>query len=539
MSENKFSAYDQLASIFRIHTELAHEIDELQAQKWLPADEPRLDQIIWDIKVRRRTQYYLLTDANPDMPDLLKEAQSQKSLLPLEQANLREMKRLYELTVGATHINQISELEDTMRNSEGDWLKTYQHYEDALSQSGDPENADNIALACSSAFEKQKPVLLSIFKLRRDIACGTADLRGVDISEVLLDEWNPGATNAQVDAFMNSAKEQYRYHLKGMKDYLQTINEPAPLPVLDMSEEEYRQSAAALFKDMRDTILEASGWNQSALEKAGIKKPELDLLPNPFCWGSPQDIRIAIEDGSSISEDKRIRLMAGITNAMHEIGGHMTYLLSLNKQDEALRKQPVGQLNGYSTHEVAAMYFDQLSGRPEFLKFMPELIKKHFGVDWPLEDLHAHMNRPDLEKMGWGSSELALLPSMAWRIKAERHMLDAPNNKALKERLNDLPKIWADTMTEWTGVRPDPKHFMVCETHWFDRQMGYFYAYVHGTVGAASLHQKYEKDLASNFAKADGTLKSFLARHIQKLSTDIYSKASQQRVVTPGTTKPA
>jgi Zn-dependent M32 family carboxypeptidase len=78
-------------------------------------------------------------------------------------------------------------------------------------------------------------------------------------------------------------------------------------------------------------------------------------------------------------------------------------------------------------------------------------------------------------------------------------------------------------MTEYTGEKHDPADFAAIEEdHWFTGMAGYFWAYLHGAMGASMVHRKLNDDgLANNDAK---TLKAYFAPFVSFLKTNINDK---------------
>ena len=71
---------------------------------------------------------------------------------------------------------------------------------------------------------------------------------------------------------------------------------------------------------------------------------------------------------------------------------------------------------------------------------------------------------------------------MYYRVMADRRIIDGAMS------VRDLPQFWAETMTRLTQLPHDAADFYVDESHWLDRQMGYFPAYWMGALCGAKLH---------------------------------------------------
>jgi carboxypeptidase Taq len=251
-----------------------------------------------------------------------------------------------------------------------------------------------------------------------------------------------------------------------------------------------------------------------------------------FCWGSNKDITLSIET----YEDK---LYLGLGNTWHETG-HLLYLLNMSTLPEQAQGRPVGQFNGFGAHETAAMFMEQAGLRLKGMEMIEpiirdELAKAKAAVELPNEfdindpglsaaNLHAQANRPKLDDMEWGTSELALPPNMAWRVLALRKLIDN------EMTVDELPQFWADSMKEWTGMPHDPKDFRVGESHIFEGLGGYFYAYMTGAFNAAEMQRQIAPAaVAADAAMPAGTaLRDYVKLYADTLKTRLFDQASMR-----------
>lgn len=484
----------------RRYQALADEIDLLQPQKWLETDDTALRGICQKIEQARLAQRRLLVEDNvPHLLDRL-EGPGIPQLTPNDQAMVRAMRRFCSslLPLGE---NDIRAMEKVTAESEKEWLESFE-----IAESQGKE----------AAFAVQKQALDRVFGLRRSLSCKVAEDTGMKPSEVPLDEWNPWMRNNDVDDLFRKARQIW----PGL--FLAVEENAALLPDNPFTDGNHPDIAGkfsekrqlAFFKQIQQDMLQAAGWGPEELAHAGVTLREPDFLPNPFCWGTRQEAWMTIENRSG-------DFFVGLGNTLHETG-HLLYLLSLNRQPEQLKDTPLAQVNGYGIHEVSSMYFEQAASDPKFWELIAPKIHEHFGVngeEWRAENLCALMNAAQTNDTGWGASELSLMPNMYFRTMAERRILDG------EMEVGDLPAFWAQTMTETTGKEHRPEDFFVDESHWFDRQTGYFPSYWIGALSASRLHEIKDNDRAAE----TGDLQDYFRIHYETLDDKILRHAAKDR----------
>lgn len=490
-------AYLSLDNIIVRFQECAARYEELQALKWLLPEGPGLDAIVEQMKEQRRKQVDLLHNPKRHVAALLKVAELQSALLnEWERGNLLQFRRLYTHFSGFKNIETITRYEETLGEAEQEWLETL-----------------NVARekGAAAAFQKQIPILEKAFSVRREGAREPARRLGVKISEACLDLLNPGMKNDKIDRILEQQKAFYPGLIAAV-----SRREAEAEPALPLNAHISRDRQLQLFSTIKDAFLESAGWTKEELKRSGVLI-HLATAQTGFSWGSPKNIRLTIE---TYEDD----LLEGIGNTLHECG-HLLYLLEMNRLPPEAQGRPVGTFNGFGVHETAAIYFEQVGLRRQFFDIIAPLIKKELdvsGPQWSAENLYNLANKPVDENMEWGSSELALGPNMAWRVLAERKILD--EELAVK----DLPEFWAKTMKDFTGQDHDPADFMVEESHWFEGLMGYFWAYTTGAVAASTLHDTIARDGLVPDNHPSG-LADYLKPYYQIIRDRIFLEASKQR----------
>jgi carboxypeptidase Taq len=328
---------------------------------------------------------------------------------------------------------------------------------------------------------------------------------GVPVSQACLDIYNPGMTNEAVDDTFERLAGGWPRLMRRLREKEKTL--PPPLPI---TQDIPADAQLRLFAKIEEAMLEAAGWDNAALARAGVTI-ELTTAQTGFSWGSGKNIKLAIET------DPR-DLLKGLANAMHECG-HMLYMLEMNRLPESVQGTPAAQPNGTAKNESAALYFERAGLRREFFALAAPLIQQELGVsgpEWESSNLHRLATRHDLRDTGWGASEAMLAPNMAWRALAERRILDGEMS------VGDLPEFWAQTMEEFTGIAHDPAQFIVGEDHWPAGLAGYFHAYQSGAMDAAALHA----EIAPN--PAASSLQEYLQPYYEHIRDRIFRHGSRE-----------
>jgi Zn-dependent M32 family carboxypeptidase len=373
------------------------------------------------------------------------------------------------------------------------------------------------------AYEQIKPDLIAIFTAQRALLEPGAKASGLNPSDLVTSEWNPNIVGREIDAVLDKIRGHYPAIIQAAadKEAKDAAATTIALPSVPMEVQE------KIFGRIRAELLAAGGWNEQRIADAGIKANFQVIDGNSMCWGTPSEYYEIIQS----NEDGFILALG--QNMPHE-PGHELYLLNLHEADPAYRDQPVARINGYSTHEVCAMTMDGLGNTRKYYELAEPIIRDELrkanlganiasldadGPAWNAENLYLHSRKP--QGQDWSSGTVDCVPQVAWRVKAERALLDGP--MSVEEAVDNLPRLWADTMTEYTGEKHDPADFAAIEEdHWFTGMAGYFYAYLHGAMGAAMVHQKLNRDgLAKNDAK---TLREYFEPFVSFLKTNINDK---------------
>jgi carboxypeptidase Taq len=362
-------------------------------------------------------------------------AEAQNDLGAWQRANLREMRRA--------------------------WLH-------ATAVPGDLVEAASLAAsACEQVWRRARPAgdfaavlpaLQTLLDLTREVASAKAARLGKSPYEALLDQYEPGASNATIDALFDDLAGV----LPGLIDrVLQRQQEEAPPrePAGPFPIEKQRAAAVRL--------MERIGFS--------FDHGRLDVSLHPFCGGTPDDVRITTRYDES---DFRGALMG----VLHETG-HALYERGLPAE---WRRQPVGEARGMAVHESQSLLMEMQACRSrEFTEFLAPVLREVFGVsgpDWEAENLYRLNTRVKRSLIRVDADEVTYPAHVILRYRLERALIDG------SLALRDLPGAWNEGMRTLVGiVPPDDRLGCLQDIHWYDGAFGYFPTYTLGAMLAAQL----------------------------------------------------
>ncbi len=414
----------------------------------------------------------LLTE--PVMGDLLDEAEGAAAALdPWQRANLSEMRRQW---VHATALEPA--------------------FVEALSKA---------CTACEHVWRKARPAgdfamvlppLKEVLALVREAAAAKAERLGIRPYEALLDEYEPGGRQADIDrlfaevaAFLPDLREAA---LERQLARRSPIRPEGPFPV-------ERQRALGL------KLMAAVGFD--------FDHGRLDVTLHPFCGGVPDDVRIATRyDESDFS--------SAIMGVLHETG-HALYERGLPPD---WRLQPVGQARGMSVHESQSLLVEmQVCRSREFTRFFAPLAREAFagaGPAWEDDNLHRLSTRVRPGTIRVDADEVTYPAHVILRYRLETAMVAGDLAPA------DLPGAWNDGMKELLGLVPaSDREGCLQDIHWYDGAWGYFPTYTMGAVTAAQLFEAARAEMPeipAAIAKGDfAPLMDWLGRKVHGLGSSL------------------
>jgi len=309
------------------------------------------------------------------------------------------------------------------------------------------------------------PGLERILHIERQIAALKAERLGTSPYEALLDQYEPGASVAEIDRLFNE-----------IADFLPDLIEAA------LSRQVALPSAppsgpfpTATQRRLAMRLMERIGFD--------FAHGRLDISAHPFCGGSPDDVRIT----TRYNEDDFAGALMGV---LHETG-HALYQRGLPVE---WRLQPVGRARGMAMHESQSLLLEmQVCRSRAFLIYAAPIIREAFGGDGPEWEVDALYRRQIRVRRGFirvDADEVTYPAHVILRYRLERAMLAGDLHPA------DLPGAWADAMREMLGVAPDTdREGCLQDIHWYDGNWGYFPTYTLGALIAAQLFEAVRRDV--------------------------------------------
>ena len=314
-----------------------------------------------------------------------------------------------------------------------------------------------IAARPAADFASFLPALREVINLTRQSAAAKAEALDTSPYDALLDEYDPGLTEARIDPLFERLADVLPAILDRARAR-QVAPEPlsGPFPVA-------AQEALGL------KLMAAAGFD--------FNRGRLDVSAHPFTGGATGDVRIT----TRYDEDD---FASGMMAVMHETG-HALYEQGL---PGAWIGQPAGRAISMSIHESQSLLIEmQVSrGRP-FLEFAAPVIRRAFGGDgpaWQVDNLIRLSNRVEPGYIRVEADEITYPFHIILRYRLERALLAGDLDPA------DLPGAWNDAMEDLIGIRPpDDRLGCLQDIHWSGGLVGYFPTYTLGALAAAQLYR--------------------------------------------------
>ncbi|MEM6742587.1 MAG: carboxypeptidase M32 [Pseudomonadota bacterium] len=304
------------------------------------------------------------------------------------------------------------------------------------------------------------PALARMIDLRGQEAQALSGGEG-DPYDALLDQYEPGASAAEIDAVF----ARLRAGLVALLDRL--LGAPAA-----PSRASGRFPADAQLSLARAAAT-ACGYDWSA--------GRLDLAVHPFSSGAGRDVRIT----TRVDEADPMECLFA---TLHETG-HALYELGVAPE---MLARPAGGHASMGVHESQSRLWENHVGRSAAAApFLHALAAEHLG-DTGLatpEAFHAASNALEPGFIRTAADEAQYDLHILMRFDLERALLsgDLPPE--------DLPVAWDDRFEADFGRRP-PSAALGClqDVHWSEGLIGYFPTYTLGNMGAAALMARLRKD---------------------------------------------
>ncbi len=313
--------------------------------------------------------------------------------------------------------------------------------------------------------------LEGVLGLAREKAAALAD--GGDAYDALLQEYEPGATGAELEAMFAALRPRLvdlRDRVLGADRRFEPLN---------------REFDLALQVKISTALAEVFGYD--------FQHGRIDEAVHPFSSGSGLDVRITTRTDPKNPFDC-------FYSTIHEVG-HACYEQNIDR-DYLLT--PLGQGVSMGVHESQSRIYENQLGRSRaFTGFVYGKMRDTFG-DFGVaseEEFYAITNSCDPGFIRTEADEVHYNLHVLMRFDLERALVAGDLAVA------DLPEAWDARFSSDFGMLVDePANGVLQDVHWSEGLFGYFPTYALGNVYAGCLHGALRKDvpgLDRDFAKGD------------------------------------
>ena len=320
------------------------------------------------------------------------------------------------------------------------------------------------ASRCEHAWRTQRPAndwsgflpnLREVLRLAREEAKHLGEASGLSPYDALMDQYEPGATSADVDRLFGDLQTWLPSLVRAARDKQagETVVEPVgPFPL------------AAQRALSRDAM---------ALLGFDFEAGRLDESAHPFSGGVPEDTRLT----TRYREDDFVRSLMG---TVHETG-HARYEQNLPR---ALLGQPVARARSMGIHESQSLSFEMQLGRSAgFAGLVAPLLARHFGSQPAFEpaNLHRLLTRVEPGFIRVDADELTYPAHVILRYGIEKRLIEG------EIEAEDIPALWDEQMKALLGIDTRGNYTNGCmqDVHWSASLFGYFPCYTLGAMYAA------------------------------------------------------
>lgn len=353
------------------------------------------------------------------------------------------------------------------------------------------------------------PALSEVLNLTRQSAAARAEKLGCSPYEALMDRFEPGAREAEIDAIF----ADYGAFLPDFLGRVLDHQARRPKPV-----EPYGPFPQAVQKDLAKRLMAQLGFD--------FDHGRLDESLHPFCGGVPEDVRIT----TRYSEDEFVQSLMGV---IHETG-HALYERNLPRD---WRLQPVGQARGMVIHESQSLLMEMQACRSAaFCNHLAGELRATFpGNDaaFAPENLQRLYSRVQPGLIRVEADEVTYPAHVILRYRLEQALIRGDLVLA------DVPAAWNEGIKKLLGLDvPSDREGCLQDIHWFDGAFGYFPCYSLGAMTAAQLFEaacRAKPEIPAEIERGQfATLRAWLNANVHGLGSSL----STAEIVAKATGRP-
>ena len=328
-----------------------------------------------------------------------------------------------------------------------------------------------------SNFLKFAPWLKQIIDLKREEASAVGFQEGGEPYDALLDEYEPGATSANIAGVFSGLRNE-------LVPLLDAIKGAPKQPDVSILSREY-------------AIAKQSEFGRAAAAAIGFdfNQGRLDITTHPFCSGfGPGDCRLTTRYDEHF-------FSSAFFGTLHE-SGHGMYEQGLPADAFGT---PLGSAVSLGIHESQSRMWENLVGRSKsfWTHFYPQaqsLFADSLGTT-SLEDFHFAINAVNPSFIRVEADEVTYNLHIMLRFDLERDLISG------KLQADDVPDAWNSRFTSDFGITPaNDSEGCLQDVHWSAGLLGYFPTYALGNMYAAQFFDAAEQqigDLQGKFAKGE------------------------------------
>lgn len=308
-------------------------------------------------------------------------------------------------------------------------------------------------------FKTFAPMLSEVITLKREE--GMALAAGGNVYDAMLDDYEPGATGAELEAMFGALRPE----LTRLREAVRGAEAPPEL--------QYKFDESAQMKLTR-LLAKTFGYDMSM--------GRVDKAVHPFSSGSGLDVRIT----TRTNEDDPFNCFY---STIHEVG-HACYQQGI---DRAYLLTPLGDGVSMGVHESQSRIYENQLGRSRaFTGWLFAQMKDAFG-DFGVADedtFYRIVNRVSDGFIRTEADELQYNLHVLMRFDLERALMGGDL------QVDDLETAWNDRFKADFGFEVDkPSNGVLQDVHWSVGLFGYFPTYSLGNVYAGCLHEALRRDV--------------------------------------------
>lgn len=478
------TAYSDLAAHFGRIAALSNAVGILQWDNDVMMPRGAADTRAESMALLHVMRHGMVTDER--IGDWLEEASQDRSLGEWEQANLREIRRVWTVET-ALPADLVEASSKAVSACEMRWRQA----------------------RAEADFAGLLPYLAEVLNLQRQIGAAKGEKLGLSAYDALLNDYEPGGSSAKIDALFDD-----------LAAFLPGFTQEA------MAVQARRPALAPLEGPFATETQRALGLRLMAALGYDFERGRLDISTHPFCGGADNDVRIT----TRYDEADFTKALMGV---LHETG----HALYEQGRPQAYLNQPVGAARGMSIHESQSLLMEMQACRSRaFLDFAAPLMRESFGGSGPAWESTAMWHRYTRVEPGFirvDADEVTYPAHVILRYRLEKALI------ADAMPLADLPAAWNEGMKSLLGVTvPNDRLGCLQDIHWPSGGWGYFPTY---TLGAMTAAQIFEAACQAEPGTLPGIAKGDFTPLVGWLRANIHGKGSllsTDALLTEATGKP-